>query len=133
VNRHPEANDGAAGRFAYMGLERVFHEKARLGIMTSLISSPRGLTFTDLKELCQLTDGNLSRHLQVLCEAQYVELKKGSRRNRPQTSCRITPLGKKRFLEYISVLESVVQDALAASGSPGRSTAVVTADGLSPV
>ena len=59
----------ATGRFAYEGLERVFHEKARLGIMTSLISQPRGVVFADLKELCHLTDGNLSRHLQVLHEA----------------------------------------------------------------
>ena len=54
------------GRFAYEGLERVFHEKARLGIMTSLVTHPRGVIFSDLKELCHLTDGNLSRHLQVL-------------------------------------------------------------------
>ena len=54
-----------SGRFAYDGLERVFHEKARLGIMTSLVTNPRGLVFSDLKEFCALTDGNLSRHLQV--------------------------------------------------------------------
>ena len=61
--------DDASGRFAYDGLERVFHEKARLGIMTSLVGHPKGLIFSDLKELCALTDGNLSRHLQVLHEA----------------------------------------------------------------
>ena len=43
------------GRFAYDGLERVVHEKARLGIMTSLVSHPRGVVFADLKELCNLT------------------------------------------------------------------------------
>ena len=54
------------GRFAYDGLERVLHEKARLGIMTSLVMRPEGLLFSDLKRLCALTDGNLSRHLDVL-------------------------------------------------------------------
>ena len=49
----------ATGRYAYDGLERVMHEKARLGILTSLAAKAEGLVFTDLKELCQLTDGNL--------------------------------------------------------------------------
>ena len=53
--------------YAY-GLDRVLHEKARLGIMTSLVGHPKGLAFGDLKKLCNLTDGNLSRHLQVLQE-----------------------------------------------------------------
>ena len=59
-------HDEPTGRYAYDGLERIFHEKARLGIMTSLVTHSRGLIFSDLKELCQLTDGNLSRHLQIL-------------------------------------------------------------------
>src|SRR5262249_50646096 len=63
----------SSGRFAYEGLERVIHEKARLSIMTSLAAHPSGLVFTDLKEQCALTDGNLSRHLQVLHEAGLVE------------------------------------------------------------
>ena len=58
--------DPAAGRFAYEGLDRVIHEKARLGVLTSLMAHPKGLVFADLKRLCGLTDGNLSRHLQVL-------------------------------------------------------------------
>ena len=54
------------GRFAYEGLDRVIHERARLSVLTSLISSPKGVTFGELKRLCSLTDGNLSRHLRVL-------------------------------------------------------------------
>ena len=50
-------------RFAYEGLDRVIHERARLSVLTSLITNPKGLTFVDLKQLCGLTDGNLSRHL----------------------------------------------------------------------
>lgn len=101
----------AEGRFAYEGLDRVIHERARLSVLTSLITNPKGLTFNDLKQLCSLTDGNLSRHLSVLEKANLVDIVKGHDRNRPQTVCRIKPLGRKRYLEYLSTLEQVVQDA----------------------
>ncbi len=103
------------GRFAYVGLDRVMHEKARLSILTSLATNPGGLLFSDLKDLCQLTDGNLSRHLQVLQGAELVEIWKGVKDKRPQTLCRITIGGRARFLAYVAVLEDVVGDALEAS------------------
>src|SRR6516165_9675220 len=109
---NPKHKNGEMGRFAYEGIERVLHEKARLSIMTSLVTHPGGLLFADLKELCALTDGNLSRHLQILLEAGLVEVWKGYQGNRPQTLCRLTQDGRKRFLEYIAVLEGVVADAL---------------------
>jgi hypothetical protein len=99
------------GRFAYEGLDRVIHERARLSVLTSLITNPKGLTFNDLKQLCSLTDGNLSRHLRVLKQDRMVEILKGHDRNRPQTVCRITLSGRKRYLEYLSTLEQVVRDA----------------------
>lgn len=99
--------------FSYEGLDRVMHEKARLGIMTSLIAHPRGLAFGDLKRLCGLTDGNLSRHLQVLEEAELVLIDKGYEGKRPLTTCRLTPTGRQRFLDYLAVLERVVRDAAA--------------------
>ena len=99
------------GRFAYEGLDRVIHERARLSVLTSLLTNPKGLTFSDLKQLCALTDGNLSRHLSVLEKAKMVEIAKGHDRNRPQTVCRITANGRKRYLEYLSTLEQVVRDA----------------------
>jgi DNA-binding MarR family transcriptional regulator len=105
-------------RFAYEGLDRVIHERARLSVLTSLISNPKGLTFGDLKQLCALTDGNLSRHLSVLETAKMVEIAKGHDRNRPQTVCRITASGRKRYLEYLSTLEQVVRDA--AKGAKGE-------------
>jgi DNA-binding MarR family transcriptional regulator len=123
--------EDSTGRFAYEGLERIFHEKARLGIMTSLVTNPRGVIFSDLKELCHLTDGNLSRHLQVLNEAGFVEIWKGFHKNRPQTLCRITEDGRRRFLEYINVLETVVQDALKAAPTAAAGTNL--AEGWSPV
>ena len=99
------------GRFAYEGLDRVIHERARLSIVTSLATNPKGLTFNDLKRLCTLTDGNLSRHLSVLEKGKVVEIVKGHDRNRPLTICRITPSGRKRYLEYLSTLEQVIRDA----------------------
>jgi DNA-binding HxlR family transcriptional regulator len=99
------------GRFAYEGLDRVIHERARLSILTSLLTNPRGLTFNDLKQLCALTDGNLSRHLRVLEDDEMIEIVKGHERNRPLTVCRITAAGRKRYLEYLSTLEQVVRDA----------------------
>jgi DNA-binding MarR family transcriptional regulator len=101
----------STGRFAYDGLDRVIHEKARLSLLTSLVGHPKGLVFGDLKALCSLTDGNLSRHLQVLQDAGLVEISKGFDRNRPQTVCRITRQGRARYLEYLAVLEQVVRDA----------------------
>jgi DNA-binding HxlR family transcriptional regulator len=105
--------------FAYDGLDRVIHEKARLGMLTSLMAYPKGLAFADLKHLCGLTDGNLSRHLQVLQEAGLVEVTKGYEGNRPHTSCRLTGAGRRRFLDYLAVLERLVRDAVTAAGKEG--------------
>jgi DNA-binding HxlR family transcriptional regulator len=105
--------DPKPGRFAYEGLDRIMHEKARLGILTSLVSRPEGVLFNDLKELCSLTDGNLSRHLQTLQEAGLVEVWKGYHNKRPQTLCRLSQEGRDRFMEYLDQLEKVVRDAAA--------------------
>jgi DNA-binding transcriptional ArsR family regulator len=105
--------DKAEGRFAYDGIDRVIHEKARLSIVASLASHPDGLLFTDLKDLCSLTDGNLSRHLGVLQDAGVVDVKKSFNGNRPQTWCKLTAAGRKRFADYVTALEKVVSDAVA--------------------
>ena len=105
----------SVGRFAYEGLDRVIHEKARLSVLTSLVGHPKGLAFGDLKQLCGLTDGNLSRHLQVLEEAGLIDIQKGYDHNRPQTLCRITAQGRRRYLDYLQVLEQIVRDAAAAT------------------
>ena len=101
-----------AGRFAFDGLDRVLHEKARLGILASLLAHRDGLAFTDLKDLCALTDGNLSRHLTILQESALIEVWKGTKGNRPQTLVRISDQGRAKFREYINVLEGVIHDAL---------------------
>ncbi len=102
--------------YAFEGLDRVMHEKARLGVLSSLVAHPKGLAFGDLKQLCGLTDGNLSRHLQVLQEAGLVEISKSFENNRPQTTIKMTRSGRKRFLEYLAVLEQVVRDAAKTAG-----------------
>jgi DNA-binding MarR family transcriptional regulator len=107
---HP--SDKTEARFAYDGIDRIIHEKARLSIVASLASHPDGLPFNDLKDLCALTDGNLSRHIAVLQEANVVKVEKSFKNNRPQTWCKLTAAGRKRFTEYVEELENVVSDAL---------------------
>jgi predicted ArsR family transcriptional regulator len=102
--------------FAYQGLDRVIHERARLSVLTSLITHPGGLSFVELKQFCDLTDGNLARHLQVLEADGIVRLKKEEdSTGRTQTTARITASGRKRYLEYLAVLEQVVRDAASVS------------------
>jgi DNA-binding MarR family transcriptional regulator len=123
-------NSKSEGRFAYEGLDRVIHERARLSVLTSLITNPKGVSFNDLKQLCALTDGNLSRHLSVLEEAKMVEIIRGHDRNRPQTICRITASGRRRYLDYLETLEQVVRDAASAEKSEGHAPDLL--NGLEP-
>jgi DNA-binding MarR family transcriptional regulator len=108
----------------------VIHEKARLSVLTSLVAHPKGLVFGDLKQLCGLTDGNLSRHLAVLEEAGLIDIQKGYDQNRPQTVVRITSQGRRRYLDYLAVLEQVVRDAASAAKA---GPAPLSFRGLKPV
>jgi DNA-binding transcriptional ArsR family regulator len=116
-----------AGRFAYDGLDRVFHEKARLGIMTSLSTQPDGLSFSDLKELCALSDGNLNRHLAVLEEAGLIKIKKEGSGRSSRTLCLITRSGEAAFLQYLRELERVIADAAKAAPHHANATAPLRA------
>ncbi len=103
------------GRYAFSGLSRLLHERARLGIMTALMARPGGILFPELKGLCNLTDGNLNRHLSVLEESGCVEIwKSGAGRNK-QTLIKATQSGREQFLQYLAELESVVRDATEAA------------------
>ena len=104
----------AVSRFAYDGLDRVIHERARLSLLTSLITHAAGLSFGELKQFCALTDGNLNRHLQVLEEGKLVACTKSTDQARPQTSFRITAAGRRRYIDYLAVLEQVLTDAASA-------------------
>lgn len=112
-SKHP-----AGSPFAFDGLDRVFHERARLGIVTSLAGQPDGLLFSELKKLCGLTDGNLNRHLAVLEEAGYLTVEKGHDGRRPQTRCRLSELGRSDFTAYLGALEKVLHEAARATARP---------------
>jgi DNA-binding MarR family transcriptional regulator len=121
VKKREQQGGDESGRFAYEGLDRALHEKARLGILTSLVAHPNGLKFGELRALCALTDGNLSRHLDVLRDSGLVEVWKGFENRRPQTLVRLTPDGRRRFVAYLEELERVVRDALPkAERAPAR-------------
>lgn len=91
----------------FPNLDRVIHEKARLAIVSALSATP-SLTFTDLRNLLGMTDGNLTSHLRILQEAGVVSLTKSSGDNRPQTTCTLTDSGRSAFTEYLGHLERIV-------------------------
>jgi DNA-binding transcriptional ArsR family regulator len=104
--------------FAFDGLDRLLHEKSRLSILTSLADHPKGLSFTELRDLCGMTDGNLSRHVQILEEGGLVSVTKGFEGRRPLTTCRLSDEGRARFSDYLGVLEQVLRSARAAGEEP---------------
>ncbi len=91
-------------------LDRVFHERGRLAICSTLVAQTEGVSFTALQEACGLTDGNLNRHLHALAEEGIVETERRTGIGRPQTIVRITSAGRSRFLDYIDALEAIVRD-----------------------
>jgi DNA-binding MarR family transcriptional regulator len=94
-------------------LDRVIHEKGRLGIMSLLAASPE-LSFTELRTLLQMTDGNLTTHLRTLQEAGYLAVTKSYRDSRPLTTCTLTPAGRAAFTRHVTLLERIVRDLKAA-------------------
>ena len=92
----------------FLQLDRVIHEKGRLAIMSMLAASPE-LSFTELRDALNMTDGNLTTHIRTLQEAGYVSVTKSFQKNRPLTTCSLTGAGKKAFTNYINLLDSIVQ------------------------
>ena len=92
----------------FLQLDRVIHEKGRLAIMSALAASPE-LSFTELRDLLNMTDGNLTTHIRTLQEAGYVSVSKSYANNRPITTCSLTAAGKKAFSSYIDLLEQILQ------------------------
>ncbi len=92
----------------FFQLDRVIHEKGRLAIMSMLAASPE-LSFTEMRNALEMTDGNLTTHIRTLQEAGYVSVTKSFRNHRPHTTCSLTASGKKAFTTYINLLESIVQ------------------------
>ena len=92
----------------FLQLDRVIHEKGRLGIMSMLAATPE-LAFTELRDTLNMTDGNLTTHIRTLQEAGYVAVAKSYQNNRPLTTCSLTAAGRKAFAGYVSLLEQIVQ------------------------
>ena len=94
----------------FLQLDRVIHEKGRLPIMSLLAATPE-MSFTDLRDTLKMTDGNLSVHIRTLQEAGFVSVTKSFHRQRPLTTCSLTPTGRRAFAQYIDLLEQIVRQA----------------------
>ena len=91
-------------------LDRLIHERLRLGIVSALAVSER-LTFNDLKRLLQTTDGNLSVHARKLEEAGYISCTKSFDGRTPRSEFRLTPAGKAALTRYLDHMEAVIKAA----------------------
>ena len=94
----------------FLQLDRVIHEKGRLPIMSLLAANPE-LAFTEIRDLLQMTDGNLSMHLRTLQEAGYVAVTKSYQNRRPLTTCALTSAGRDAFRRYVDLLADIVRQA----------------------
>lgn len=100
---------GDAARAA-TDLDRVIHERLRLGIVSAL-ASRESLSFNDLKAALKTTDGNLSVHARRLEEAGYLECQKGYEGRVPRTTYRLTPAGRQALERYLAHMEALIQAA----------------------
>ena len=116
LSRGPEgergpAIDGVEGHHPETGaleLDRVIHERVRLGIVSSLAVNGR-LTFTDLRDLLGITDGNLSAHAKRLEEAGYLTSKKSHDGRTSKTEFGLTELGREELREYLNHMEAIIR------------------------
>ena len=93
----------------FLQLDRVIHEKGRLAIMSLLAASPQ-LSFTEMRDTLNMTDGNITAHIRTLHEAGYVSVTKAFEKGRPLTTYSLTKQGRKAFAEYVDLLEKIVQE-----------------------
>jgi len=106
-------------------IERVFHEPNRMAILSVLCASREGVAFTELRDRCGLTDGNLNRHIKTLEEAGVVRCTKAFVNDKPRTTVVLTASGSKRFQAYLDALAAVLKQAKAAMGGEFRRQAAV--------
>jgi DNA-binding MarR family transcriptional regulator len=90
-------------------LDKIFHERARLGIMSLLVAADREVPFTEIAKTLELSRGNLSVHIKVLQDSGFVKVKKKFVNNKPQTTFSVTAKGRKAFEQYIGLLERIVK------------------------
>ena len=94
----------------FLQLDRVIHEKGRLAIMSALAATPE-LSFTELKNALEMTDGNLTTHIRILQEEGFISVAKSYQNNRSLTTCSLTKAGRKAFADYIDLLEKIVRQS----------------------
>lgn len=104
----------------YTGLKKIFHEPSRLAIMSVLSGSIEPVTFVQLKEECELTDGNLSSHLKMLVDAGVVQVKKSYINLKPRTEVYLTENGRESFIDYLKALEEVLKNAAEAISAENK-------------
>ena len=104
------ANQQETVENALPNLDRIIHERMRLGIVSALAVND-SLTFNELKKLLQTTDGNLSVHARRLEEAAYVDCTKSFEGRMPRTEYRLTPAGRKAFERYLDHMEALIHAA----------------------
>ena len=90
------------------GLNKEFESRVRLGIMSVLMVND-WVDFTEMKNLLQVTDGNLASHSTALEKKEYIEIKKEFVGKKPRTSYKITEIGKKAFQEHLAFLEKMMR------------------------
>jgi DNA-binding MarR family transcriptional regulator len=93
-----------------LDLNKIIHERIRLGIMSAL-STRETMTFTELKELLNATDGNLSVHARILEDNSYIKSEKDFVNRKPLTIFKITPKGKKEFMDYLAKLKEIIKQS----------------------
>lgn len=89
-------------------LDRLIHERIRLGIVSALATND-SLSFNDLKRVLKTTDGNLSVHARKLEEAQYISCVKFFEGRVPRTEYRLTPTGRRALAEYLDQMEQWIR------------------------
>ena len=99
---------GAAADVGPADLDRLIHERMRLGIVSALAVND-SLSFNELKDMLGATDGNLSVHARRLEEAEYVECRKSFEGRVPRTEFRLTPLGRRALERYLDHMEALIQ------------------------
>jgi DNA-binding HxlR family transcriptional regulator len=97
-----------AGGKTLPALDRLIHERMRLGIVSSLAAN-RSLSFNELKKLLKTTDGNLSVHARKLEEANYVVCTKSFEGRMPKTEYRLTDAGRRALEKYLNHMEALIQ------------------------
>jgi predicted ArsR family transcriptional regulator len=103
----------------FLQLDRVIHEKGRLAIMSMLGASPH-LSFTELRDTLEMTDGNLTAHARTLQEAGYLAVTKTFQGGRPLTTFALTDRGRAAFGDYVNLLDQILRQTRGSAGNGQR-------------